>query len=143
MFTSRLSARPQHNGDERGVFDQIPAPEAPRLLQQAEQPLKAGTRNPSRCATNLAGHEIETSTEADRYGRAKAVGKAIDPELLFRSAERDEHQIGASSPKTLESVFGLVGGIRRHGRAVSPDDRDAILTGKPLYAFSAARPASQ
>ena len=76
-----------------------------------------------------ADDEVEAPADADRHGRAKPVGEAIDPELLLGSAERNEHQVRTRGNQSLQRLLrARIGSIGTDDRGVDADDSDVELT---------------
>src|SRR5688572_8875395 len=84
-------AQPVANGvqHEQRVRHRITPPQTPRLGREPVEPLEPELAQPTRCAAQVAGVEIERRTDA-KHDRPQLSAMQTHPALLFRTTESDE-----------------------------------------------------
>ena len=134
-----LRSAPARSVQEReechGVEDQqsepVPFPQAARLLDDAEDPLRPAVPHPVRGAFDGSRDEIERAADADRYAAFQVGAVAFRPNLLFGIAEADE-QDGCPGFIDLAADFAVglfcVRVIQLHERRVDPRDFESGIT---------------
>src|SRR5450759_3308257 len=76
----------------------------PRLVDEPVQPLETGPPHPQRCTRHATGEVVVCPADADCHGNTDAVLHPVYPQLLLRSAERDEQDLRLMSANQLQRL---------------------------------------
>src|ERR671936_180104 len=78
------------------VVDEVATPEPPGFGVETEEPLQAPALHPLRRLAHPPGVKIEGRADADENRRVQISTHSRHPQVLFRRAEPDPDDVGAS-----------------------------------------------
>ena len=96
-------------GKEQRDADEVATGQSARLLAQTIEPFKTPPLHPRHRARNIAGKEVEQSSDADPDNTTRRGEMLLDEEFLLRIAHRHEQDIGLGAANVLDNLGELAG----------------------------------
>src|SRR4051794_34222455 len=127
----QLPGEPEH---EARVVDQVPPPEAARLLDEPERPLEPDALERAWRLALEAGVEVEGGADTDQHRRYEALAHGEHELLLEGDAEADPDHVGRRGVELAGDRVGLVAAQLAEGTRAGADDAQARVAPRELGA---------